>query len=114
MELQTNTDEKMSLFKCDPVTVELMQKLRFHNRKLNTSVILTIFRLFHKLSTCPILESTLVAGRPFQLAKNTSSANHRWLSNQRSYMTNSGFEKMLNNVIYYILNGHRLFNIDQI
>ena len=38
----------------------------------------------------------------------------RWLSNQRSYMTNGGFEIRLNIQIYDNINGHRLFNMYQI
>ena len=38
---------------------------------------------------------------------------YRWLSNQMSYMTNRGFEKRPNKVIYDNLNGHRLFNMFQ-
>ena len=38
---------------------------------------------------------------------------YNWLSNQRSYMANSGFGKRLNKVIYNSLNAHRPFNIYQ-
>ena len=34
-----------------------------------------------------------------------------WLSNQRSYLTYSGFEKKLNKVILNMLSGHRQFNM---
>ena len=37
----------------------------------------------------------------------------RWLSNQRSYLTNGGFEKKLNIRIYDAMNGHRLFDMYQ-
>ena len=44
--------------------------------------------------------------------RGTTLSNHdidsiRWLSNQRSYKTYSGFKKRLNKVIYNMLNGHR-------
>ena len=38
---------------------------------------------------------------------------HRWLSNQRSYMKNSCFEKRLKIAIYDTLNDHWLFNMHQ-
>ena len=34
-----------------------------------------------------------------------------WLSNERSYMTTSSFEKMLNLVIHDMMNGYRLFDM---
>ena len=38
---------------------------------------------------------------------------NRWLSNQRSYMANGGFDKRLNIGIYDNMNGHRSFDMDQ-
>ena len=40
-----------------------------------------------------------------------NESNKRWLSNQRSYKVNCGFEKRLNKAIYDTLNGHGPFNI---
>ena len=48
---------------------------------------------------------------PFHRKVENSKGLGRWLSNQRSYMTYSGFEKKLNKVIDDILNGHRQFNM---
>ena len=39
---------------------------------------------------------------------------YRWLSNQRSYVTNGGFEIRLNILIHDTMNGHRLFYMYQI